>query len=162
MEKIKVGTIINTHGIKGELKIARTGIEEFDRDIKYYIEDFNEEFKINNSKIHKGNYIILLDGYNNINDVLKFKGKSIYISSDDLIELDDNDEYYVMDLIGIEVINQNDEVIGKVTDVLEYDVNDVYVVKNDNTERLIPAVAGFIIDIDVDNNIMKVKLIEGM
>ena len=150
-----------------EIEISKIAIsaevpEEFDRDIKYYIEDFNEEFKINNSKIHKGNYIILLDGYNNINDVLKFKGKSIYISSDDLIELDDNDEYYVMDLIGIEVINQNDEVIGKVTDVLEYDVNDVYVVKNDNTERLIPAVAGFIIDIDVDNNIMKVKLIEGM
>jgi len=162
MEKIKVGTIINTHGIKGELKVARTGIEEFNRDIKFYIEDFNEEFKIVNSKIHKGNYIISLDGFNNINDVLKFKGKSIYISSEDLMELDTDDEFYVMDLIGIEVIDTDNNKIGKVTDVLEYDVNDVYVVKNEDCETLIPAVAEFIIDIDIENNIMKVKLIEGM
>lgn len=161
MEKIKVGTIINTHGIKGELKIERTGIEEFDRDINYYIEDFKEEFQIKNSRVHKGNYIITLDGYNNINDVLKFKGKSIYISSDDLIDLD-NDEFYIKDLIGIEVIDSNNNKIGKVVDVLEYDVNDVYVIKNDDTEILIPAVSEFIIDIDLEKNKMKVKLIEGM
>lgn len=161
MEKIKVGTIINTHGIKGELKVERTGIEEFDRDIKYYIEGYEDEFKIKSSKIHKGNYIILLDGYNNINDVLKFKGKSIYISSDDLIDLED-DEFYIKDLIGIEVIDNNDKEVGKVVDVLEYDVNDVYVVKSDIKEMLIPAVAEFILDIDLENNKMKVKLIEGM
>ncbi|MFL8887331.1 ribosome maturation factor RimM [Helcococcus kunzii] len=161
MEKIKVGTIINTHGIKGELKVERTGIEEFDRVTKYYIEGYEDEFEIKSSKIHKGNYIILLDGYNNINDVLKFKGKSIYISSDDLIDLED-DEFYIKDLIGIEVIDNNDKEVGKVVDVLEYDVNDVYVVKSDTKEMLIPAVAEFILDIDLENNKMKVKLIEGM
>lgn len=71
MNKIKVGKIINTHGIKGELKVSKTGIESFDRDIAYYIGNDNLEYKISKVRKHKENLMIILDGYNNINDVLK-------------------------------------------------------------------------------------------
>lgn len=161
MEKIKVGTIINTHGIKGELKVARTGIEEFNRDINYYIGEEVEGFKIKYSKIHKNNFIIKLDGYDNINDVLKFKDKSIFISEEDIIDLEE-DEFYVMDLIGVNVVDENNSRVGEIIDVLEYDANDVYIVSSENGEILIPAVSEFILDVDLENNLMKVKLIEGM
>lgn len=162
MEKIKVGDIINTHGIKGELKVSRTGIEEFNREIFYYIGESSEKFKITNSRFHKNNYIIKIEGYDNINDVLKFKNKSIYIDEADTMELKE-DIFYIKDLIDVRVIDSNNKNIGYIDDVLEYDVNDVYVIKtDDNKEILVPAVKEFIVDIDLDRRIMKVNLLEGM
>lgn len=157
MEKIKVGDIVNTHGIKGELKIIRTGVEEFNRDISYFIDE--KEVKITNSRFHKNAYIIKLKDYSNINDVLIFKGKSIFINKDDLIEYDD--EFYHIDLIGLDVY-EKDEIIGKLVKVDSYEANDVFTVKADDRDILIPAVEEFILNIDLDNNRIDVKLIEGM
>ena len=161
MNKIKVGKIINTHGIKGELKISKTGIESFDRDIAYFIGNDNLEYKISKVRKHKENLMITLDGYNNINDVLKFKDKDIFIKEEDMIELND-DEFYIDDLIDMEVFDENDQKIGFIKDVLEYDVNDVYVVQTEDNEIMIPAVKEFILSVNLSENKIKVKLIEGM
>lgn len=161
MNKIKVGKIINTHGIKGELKISKTGIESFDRDIAYFIGNDNIEYKISKVRKHKENLMITLDGYNNINDVLKFKDKDIFIKEENMIELND-DEFYIDDLIDMEVFDENDQKIGFIKDVLEYDVNDVYVVQTEDDEIMIPAVKEFILSVNLNENKIKVKLIEGM
>lgn len=159
MNKIKVGDIINTHGIKGELKVLPTSDESFDREIDYYIDDklVNVEY----SRFHKNTILVKFKNYDNINDVLIFKSKTIYISEDDLLELEE-DEYYVKDLVDSKVVDENNQEIGILDDILEYEANDVYVVKNGEKEYLIPAVAEFILDIDTENKIIKVKLIEGM
>lgn len=159
MNKIKVGDIINTHGIKGELKILPTSDESFDRDINYYIEDL--ELQVEYSRFHKNAVLVKFKNYNNINEVLKFKSKSIYIKEEDLSDLEE-DEYYVKDLVESKVINDNNEEIGTLVDILEYEANDVYVVISESREYLIPAVSEFILDIDTENKIIKVKLIEGM
>lgn len=161
MNKIKVGDIINTHGVKGEIKIRRTGAENFKRDILYFIgEDFTK-VEIEKSNIHKGFFIVKLKNYDNINQVLKFKGDSIFIDETNLIKLNE-DEYYVKDLIGLDVYNQDEEYIGKLVEVLEYAANDVYIVENDEKQYNIPAVSEFIKDINLIDNRISVKLIEGM
>lgn len=157
MNYIKVGDVVNTHGIIGELKIIRTGAEEFNRDINYFIE--KTKVIIEKSRFHKNSFIVKLKNYDNINDVIKFKGKSIYISDEDLIDLED--EYYYIDLIGMDVF-ENDKLIGKLINIDSYKANDVYTVRAEDRDILIPAVDEFILNIDVENNKIDVKLIEGM
>lgn len=161
MEMIKVARILNTHGIRGELKLDCSGNEDFDRDISYYIEGFEQEFKVERSRIHKGFYIVKFKGFDNINDVEKFKNKDVLISEEDLLELEE-DEYYIKDLIGLKVINQDDIEIGTIKEVLDYDANDVYVIATDEGEEYIPAVAEFILDINIDQGLIKVKILEGI
>lgn len=161
MEKIKVGKIVNTHGIKGEVKIQPSGIETFDRDINYYIGEKFTEVKIVNTKFHNGVFIVKFASFNNINDVMKFKSKEIYIDSEDLVDLEE-DEFYIKDLIGLDVIDQSNEDIGKLIDVLQYEANDVYVVKTQNSLISIPAVDEFIIEVNIKEKYLRVKIIEGM
>lgn len=158
MEKIKVGEIINTHGIRGELKVRPSGNETFDRDIIYYIN--SRPYKITNSKFHKNAFLIKLKGLDNINDVIALKGSKIEIDIENL-EVLEEDEFYVKDLIGIKVYFEEKE-IGKIKDVLEYEVNDIYIVETENGEIMIPAVKEFILNVDIENERIDVKIIEGM
>lgn len=161
MNKIKVGEILTTHGIKGELKIKATGKENFNRDINYFIGNDYDIVKVNSVKYHKGFYLVQFKNLEDINKVLKYKSQFIYIDEKDLINLE-SDEYYIKDLIGLDVYDTNGLFIGKLTDILEYSANDVYIVKTDNQEIMIPAVEEFIKDIDIDNKKIVVKIIEGM
>lgn len=161
MKKIIVGKIINTRGIKGELKVDATNNESFDRDVVYYIEGYEEDFFIEKaSKSGKFSYI-KLKNYDNINDVLKFKTRLIYINEDDLEKLEEN-EYYVKDLLGINVFDESGNEVGVIADVITNSANDVYVIKTESQEVLVPAVKEFIKKIDLENNTMVVKFIEGM
>ncbi|WP_103980966.1 ribosome maturation factor RimM [Helcococcus massiliensis] len=161
MNKIKVGKIINTHAIKGELKIDTLSKETFDRGVTYYIGKSDEKFEVENVRSHKGYSIVKFKDYNNINDVLKFKGMDIYIEEDDLADLEE-DEYYIKDLIGLDIYS-SDEKIGVLEDIYEYLANDVYLVRaNDGSKMLIPAVDEFILEVNLEYKFIKVKLIEGM
>lgn len=161
MEKIKVGKIVNTHGIKGEVKIQPSGIETFDRDINYYIGDNFIEIKIINSKFHNGAFIVKFEHYDNINDVMKFKSKEIFIDSENLIDLEE-DEFYIKDLIGLNVIDKSNNKIGKLVNVLQYEANDVYEVETHDGLISIPAVDEFIIEVNIEEKYLRVKIIEGM
>src|SRR5699024_3460264 len=164
MELIKVAQILNTHGIKGGLKIRpfTDFIDRFSEDITYYIDSENNPVHIENYRVYKGLVYINLKEYNDINDVLIFKGKNIYIDKKDRYELPEG-LYYISDLIGFKIIDENDGEIGVLKEVLTTYANDVYVVDLGNSkEVLIPAVKEFIIDIDSQENKIFVKLIEGM
>ena len=115
MDLVFIGKIVNTHGIKGELRI----LSEFEYKIKIlkkgskiYID--NNEYIIESYRYHKIFDMITLKGYNNINDVLFLKGKKVYCNRDDL-DLKPH-EYLIQDLIGLEVYF-NDNLIGKITDI---------------------------------------------
>jgi len=119
-----VGKIINTFGIKGELKISSDFEYQdrvFKKDFNLYIGDNYIMEKINTSKIHKGNIIISLYNLNNINDILKYKDLYVYIKKDDL-KLDSH-EYLVSDLINFEVYDK-DVLLGK---VISYEFTKLYV-----------------------------------
>ncbi len=165
MDYIKVGKIINTHGIKGEVKVfpLTDNIERFDALKKVYLGENKIEIEIENVKYHKGLAILKFKEFNNINDVLNFKDHFIYIDEKDKVELP-KDHYFVFDLVGCIVYNTKGEKIGIVDEVLQYAANDVYVVKDEekNKNYLIPAVKEFVIKVDINNKEIIIDPIEGM
>lgn len=163
MEFIEVGKIINTHGINGSVKLysLSSHIKRFKSDCKFYI-DKNIEVSIKNIKQIKDNMLIItFNEYNNINQVLNFKNKGLYVEENDLFVLPEN-EYYVYKLIGINVYDQKEEFIGKIKDVFTTLANDVYEIEYNGKVIYIPAVKEFVKEVDIENSIMKVNIIDGM
>lgn len=162
MNYIKIGKIVNTHGIKGELRI----ISDFPYKDRVFIKDFNIYIGINKTKEvinsyrhHKIFDMITLKNYNNINEVLKYKGSLVYIKRDDLI-LKDN-EYLDSDLIGFSVIINN-KLIGTVLDFENHSINKIMVVKNNLKVVLIPYNYDIIDSIDTIKKEIIIKNIEGL
>lgn len=149
MNKLYVGRVIGTHGIKGEIKIL-SDIEIKDKVFKedniLYFDYSGKEYKISSVRVHKGAYLVLLEGFNNINDVLFLNKNKVYVNRDLFLS---NKEYILEDLLGFEVIYE-DKVIGIIKD---YDLNNSYatfLVEGDN-KIYIPNVSEYIIEIDLDN-----------
>ena len=145
---ICIGKIINTFGIKGELKIV-SDFEYKDRIFKkdeiIYIGKLKTKEIINTHRIHKNYDLITFNNYNNINDVLKYKGENIYIDRFDL-ELNEN-EYLLNDLIGFEVID-NKNVIGIVIDYNK-NINNILLKVKNNKIFYIPLYSNYVIKVDV-------------
>ena len=147
---IKIGKIINTFGIKGELKInSDFEYKEivFIKDFHIYIGEEKIKEKISTHRIHKNYDLVVFDGYTNINEVLKYKGKNIYIDRNDLVL--NKDEYLLSDIIGFKVYDK-DKCIGTIIDY-ELTVNNVlFKVMGDKTFYL-PNIDEYIIEIDKEN-----------
>ncbi|QQY80755.1 16S rRNA processing protein RimM [Keratinibaculum paraultunense] len=165
MEFTQVGKIINTHGVKGEVKIypLTDDIYRFNKLKKVYLGKNKVKLEIENVRYHKGLVIIKFKGIDNINEIISFKDDFIYVDEEDRIKLPE-DKYFIYDVIGCVVYNHEGEKIGLISDVIQSASNDVYVVKDYNLDKeyLIPAIKEFIIHIDVDNKNIIIDPIEGM
>ena len=154
---IFVGKLINTHGIKGEVKI-KSDIDHkniiFKKNNNLYID--NKPFKIVNYRIHKGLDMITFDGIDNINDVLEYKGKNVYIKKEELEE----DIIFNEELIGYEVYT--DKYVGKVINLMKNKIYDILIIKNNDIENLVPNIDEFVIKIDSKENKIYIKDIEGL
>lgn len=168
MEKIRIGQIINVHGIKGGLKVRHL-TDDLERffDLDYlYIEDPKtkevQKFEIDRVQPHKGFLILYLKGYGNINEVEHLKNRYLFIDTDQRKELEE-DMYFIQDLIGLEVYSEKEGHIGVLKDVIQAGSNEVYVIRGgEYGEVMIPAAKEFIKDVNVAEGKMKVRLIEGM
>lgn len=147
---ICVGKIINTFGIKGELKVV-SDFEYKDRiftkDMIVYIGNLKSKEVISTHRIHKNYDLIVFDGYTNINEVLKYKGELIYIERKDL-KLNKG-EYLLNDLVGLNIID-NDKNLGVVIDY-EKTVNNVLLKIKGTKTFYIPLYSEFIKEIDIEN-----------
>lgn len=162
---LQVGEIVNTHGLRGEVKVvAWTDYPEVFEELEYvYLEKNNEKFNIKSVKYQKNNVILKLDNINSIEEAQKIKGGVLYVMRDQLGEPDEG--YYICDLIGITVIDDNDNVLGKITDVISTGkCNDVYVVANENSKHdiLLPVIDDVILETDIDKEICRVHIIDGL
>ena len=147
---ICVGKIVNTFGIKGELKV----ISDFEYKDRVFIKGFNiyvGEYKykevIESHRVHKNNDLILFTGYTDINEVLKYKGYNIYIDKNDL-KLNDG-EYLLNDLIGFNVYD-NGDYLGEVI-LYERNVSNILLKVKGDKEFYIPYINEYIKEIDIDN-----------
>ena len=154
--RISVGEIVASHGIRGNLKVRSLSDnkDRFKKGSKLYIGDelltIKEVFK------QKNMLVIGFEEYDNINDVLKFVGKDLTINENDLGKLSDN-EYYIHDLIGLKVVS-NGQIKGEITDIISgVYPNDVYLVKTDEAEVLIPALKSVIKEVDSQKGIIEVE-----
>lgn len=162
---LQVGVISSTHGIRGEVKVFPTtdDAQRF-RKLKKMILDTGKEqilMEIQGVKFFKQFVIVKFKGIDNINDVEKYKGKSLLVAREDAVELK-KDEYYIADLIGMTVYTEEGE-FGTLKDVIETGANEVYVVDSkQHGEVLIPAIKQCILDIDVEEQTMRVHLLDGL
>lgn len=165
MNYIQVGKIINTHGIKGEIKIypLTDDIHRFDDLKTSYIGDDKIQVEIEGVKYHQNIVILKLKEFNDIDEILPYKGESIYIDALDKVVLPEN-HFFLFDLIGCTVFTKDEEKIGIISQVIQSSSNDIYIVRDDdkNKEYMIPAVKKFVISVDIENKQMIIDPIEGM
>ena len=157
---IEAGRIVITHGVRGEVKIeVWLDSAEFLRSFKrVFIGE--REIKIESAFVHKGFLIAKLEGVDDVNAAMTFKGREISILRADA-KLPKG-AFFISDIIGASVVTEDGSAeIGKLVDVLERPASNIYVVKGE-TEHLIPAVPEFIMSTDAENGVITVRLIEGM
>ncbi len=162
----QVGIISSTHGIKGEVKVfPTTNDEKRFKKLKEVLLDTGKEklcLEIESVKFFKQFVILKFKDYDSINDIEKYKGKSLFVTRENAVKLK-KDEYFIADLIGMKVENEDGTFSGTLKDVIETGANDVYTVLcGDGREVLIPAIKDCILSVDLENNEMKVHLLDGL
>lgn len=159
MELIEVGQIVNTHGIRGEIKINpwTDDIENL-LDLDVFYDKDGRALKVENSKVHKNVLIVKFKEISTMNDAEKLKGKTIFTEKVPLPE----GRYYIKDLIGLSVFEEN-SLLGTLTDVFNTGANDIYEVRtNDKKHIYLPVIEGVIGDVDLENKKMYVKIPDGL
>ena len=167
MEKqLQVGVISSTHGVRGEVKVFPTtdDVTRFRQLKKVYLDTGREmlPLEIQNVKFFKQFAILKFKGIDNINDIEKYRGKSLMIDREDAVDLD-GDEYFIADMIGMKVCTEDGGEFGTLKDVMETGANDVYIIDSpEHGEVLIPAIRECILDVDMDEERMTIHLMEGL
>jgi len=162
MSKIEVGKIVNTHGVRGDIKINPyvDDVSAFREFGFLYINDM--KMKIKNVKFVKNNPILSVEGIDSMEKADTFRNVSVYVDEEMLPELSDN-EFYVKDILGLSVETEDGEALGTVTDVFKTGSNDVYeVLKEDGKKFLIPAISQVIKEININEKKITVELLEGL
>lgn len=167
MDKLKIGAITNTFGIKGELKIKSFTDFSEERFAKNNVVElfYNNEYKemtVLSCKEHKGMLIVQFKGYENINDVECFKGAELFINKEDLHQLKEG-EYYFFQLQGLTVVDESGDSIGVCLRVEEGMAHNLLrVEKPDGTTCLIPFNPHFILRVDLGKKLIQVRVIAGL
>ena len=156
LQFVEAGEIVNTHGIRGEMKVlswmdSPEILCEFDR-----CRISGKEYTIETCRVQKTCNLLKLQGIDTVEAAQAMRGKTVELYREDI----DDEVIFAAELIGVEVFTE-DGCIGKITEVLDYPGNSVYVVKGQYS-YMIPAVKQFILSTDLAANTMQVKLIEGM
>ena len=165
-ELLQVGVITQTHGIRGEVKVFPTtdDASRF-RDLKHVLLDTGKDtlsLEIENVKFFKQFVILKFKGYDNINDVERYKRCPLLVERSDAVPLDE-DEYFITDMIGMQVVTDQGEDFGVLKDVLTTGANDVYMIDHPSAgEVLVPAIKECILEVDIPGRRMKLHVMDGM
>ena len=163
---LQVGIITSTHGVRGEVKVYPTTDDprRFRR-LKEVVLDTGKEkmnLEIEGVKFFKQFVILKFKGLDNINDIEKYRQKSLYVTRKNAVRLQ-RDEYFIADLIGLKVQDEDGKELGTVKDVIETGANDVYEVEMaDGKSLLLPAIKQCILNVDVEIGTMQVHVLEGL
>ncbi|MGL5295748.1 MAG: ribosome maturation factor RimM [Culicoidibacterales bacterium] len=158
MEFVRVGKIVNTHGIRGEVKIMAStdfASERFKKGSTLYIfnskQELVETVVVKSHRVHKNMDLVVFEGLENINLVERFKTMIVKFAKDQKEDVLADDEFYYEDIIGCEALTTSGETIGTVSDILETGANDVWVIKRKGAANiLVPYVDEFVESIDIE------------
>ena len=163
---LRVGVISSTHGIKGEVKVYPTtdNLERF-RSLKQVFLDTGKDYielEIEGVKFFKQQAILKFKGFDNINDIEKYKGRDLLVTRENAVKLEEG-EYFIYDLIGSKVVTEEGDTLGELTEVMTTGANDVYIVKTpDGKEILLPYISECILDIDITNKVIRAHILPGL
>ena len=162
---LQVGAITSTHGLQGEVKVFPTTDDpkRYNQLKEVWLDTGKEKvnLKVERVRYFKQFVIVKFRGFDRIEDVERFVKKSLYVTRDQAVRLK-KDEYFVADLIGLRVMNEDGSSLGILSDVLSTGANDVYVVTEGQREILIPAIKQCILQVNVEEGFVKVHLLEGL
>lgn len=163
---LQVGIISSTHGIKGEVKVFPTtdDANRFKK-LKEVMLDTGKEklsLKVESVKFFKQFVIVKFKGFDNINDIEKYKGKSLFVTRENAVELEE-DEYFIADLIGVDVVSDDGQYKGVLRKVIETGANDVYEIRlEDGRTLLVPAIKECILEVSLEENRMMIHILDGL
>lgn len=165
---LDVGKIVNTHGIKGEVRVqslTNRPEERYAEGSELVVNMGNGEYipvVIKSHRVHKSFDLLTFEDYPSINDVEGFKTKMLQVDESLLPELEEG-VYYTNELIDAEVINEEGELVGRIKEILTMPANDVWVVKRENKkDLLLPNISSVILDVNLDKNQITVNVLEGL
>ena len=161
MPQIEIGKIVNTHGLKGHIKVEPwcDGIETFEYLSRVFVK--NMSYKIESVKVQKNHFLLKLEGLNSVEEAEKLKNTVLYAQEDEMPPLPEG-VYYIKDIIGLDVYD-DEKYIGKISDWIETGANNVYVIqRKEGKDILIPAIDSVIKHVDIENNKMSVNMLEGL
>ena len=162
----RIGVITTTHGLKGEVKVFPTTEDpgRFEELEKCFLKDRNEykPLTISSVRYFKNLVILGFKEYTDIDQVMPLRSKELYVDREHAIPLEEG-EYYVADILGCDVLDEEGRKLGILEDYMETGAQDVYRIRQDNgKEFLLPAVDEFIKKVDVEGRKMIIRLIPGM
>lgn len=165
-QMLQVGVITQPHGIRGEVKVFPTTDDPVRfKDLKHVVLDTGKEtlpLEIENVKFFKQFVILKFKGFDNINDIERYKRCPLLVEREDAVPLEE-DEYFIADMIGLSVVTEDGEKLGTLRDVIETGANDVYIIDSpSHGEVLVPAIKECILDVDIEAGMMKIHLLDGL
>lgn len=164
---LQVGAILDTHGLRGEVKVFPTTDDPSRYDDLEEVELLTKEGKYLHLEVERVRYfknlvIVKFKHYDNINDIEQYKKCNLYVTRENAVELEE-DEYFVADLIGLTAKSDEGEELGTLTDVLTTGANDVYVIKGaDGEELLVPAIHDCVQEVNVEEGYVILHLLPGL
>ncbi len=162
----KIGKIVNTQGIKGEIRVLSNSDFKHIRFVKgnkltVQMKNDSKIIEIENHYSHKNFDILKLKGYDNINDVLKFKG-CLLLGEKLTEDVLDEGEYFIEQIIGLRAIDENDQEIGTIKDVKTNTYQKMLIIETSKKNHMVPYVPEFVKEIDISARTLKIKLIPGL
>lgn len=163
---LRVGVIANTHGIGGEVKVfPTTDDSQRFKQLKQVLLDAEGEYlelEVERVRFFKQMVIVKFKGFDNINDIEKYKGKDLLVTREAAVPLEEN-EYFICDILGARVETEEGQLLGTLSEVLTTGANDVYVVKpEDGKEILLPVIPDCVKEIDTEKKRVVVHLMPGL
>lgn len=163
---LQVGVITQTHGVRGEVKVFPTTDDpERFLDLKKVLLDTGKEtlpLEVQSVKFFKQFVILKFKGIDNINDIERYKRCPLLVTREDAVELEE-DEFFIADMIGMNVETDDGKAFGTLKDVMETGANDVYVIESEeHGEVLVPAIKECVLDVNIEEQKMIIHLMDGL
>lgn len=163
---LRVGIITSTHGIAGEVKVYPTTDDpaRFKQLKKCILKSERESIELDvvSVKFFKNLVILKFKQFSNINEVEKFRQAELYVTRENAVRLEEG-EYFICDLIGLKVIDEDGRSYGKITDVLQTGANDVYEVTDENNKTyLFPVIKQCVLNVDLEKGVVTVHIMKGL
>lgn len=162
----KVGIITTAHGVHGEVKVFPTtdDVKRFKKAKELLLDNGKEikSVKIQSVKFFKQFVILKIENIDTMNDALTYKNAELLVTRENAVKCD-KDEYFIADLYGIDVVDEDGVKLGVISNVFQTGANDVYEIeKEDKSTFLIPAIKSCVLSVDINNKIMKIHVMEGL
>ena len=163
---LRIGVITTAHGVKGEVKVFPTtdDVKRFKKLKSLYLSHKNEtkEFNVQSVKFFKQFVILKLEGIDDMDAAMLYRNADLLVARKDAVKCE-KDEYFIVDLIGLNVIDEEGAKIGVLKEVLPTGANDVYEIeRGDGTSFLLPAIKECVLDVNIKEGFVKVRLLEGL